>query len=198
MTARQQDILAFTQRFISDRKFPPTFREISDHFGITVRGAYDHIKALERKGVLRCDKNRSRSIEVMEGSDAHAEERQERIPLLGTVVAGIPIMSEENLEGYVSVPSGMLSSGTFFALKVRGESMINAGILDGDIAVIRQQPSAENGEIVVAMLDDAITLKRFYKEANRVRLQAENPAFPPMFISDVRIVGKLAHLIRSY
>jgi repressor LexA len=198
LTERQQDLYQFTLKYVEVHKFPPTFREISEHFGITVRGAYDHIKAIERKGWLRCDKNRSRTIEIVETTESDDRERVASVPLVGTVVAGSPIVSEENLEGYISVPSGMLSSGTYFALRVKGQSMINAGICEGDIALIRQQPTAENGEIVVAMIDDAVTLKRYFREANRVQLKAENPEFASIFVRDLRLLGKLAHIIRSY
>jgi len=203
LTKRQNDILMFIRSFLEDHKFPPTFREISEFFKISVRGSYDHIKALEKKGVLRCDPNRSRAIEIISHDDDQPNDLPESlvtpVPLLGTVVAGTPIMSEENLEGYIHVPRSMLHAGSnYFALKIKGESMINAGIHDGDLAVIRQQLVAENGDIVVAMVDEAVTLKRYYKQANRIQLKAENPAFAPIFVSELRILGKLSHLIRSY
>lgn len=202
LTPRQNDLLIYIRTFLAERKFPPTFREISDHFGMTVRGAYDHLKALERKGVLRWDKNRSRSLELLEDTRATVpspiEAQIVEIPILGTVVAGLPLASEENFDGMIPVPAIMVKNGSFFALRVKGSSMLNAGINDGDMAIIRQQSTANNGEIVVAMIDDAITLKRFYKEANRVQLKAENPEFPPIFTRDVSILGKLAHLMRSY
>ncbi len=197
LTKRQEEVLNYIKGFARDRHFPPTIREISENFGISVKGAYDHVKALEKKHYLRSGHNRSRTIEVI-GESVSDEEQTVEIPILGSVAAGVPLLSEENLEGTVRVPAAQLKSGTHFAMHVRGDSMQGVGIMDGDLAVIRQQQVANNGEIVVAMVDEAVTLKRFIKEKNRVRLQAENEAYPPIFTQNVRIVGKLAHLIRNY
>ncbi|HKJ85379.1 MAG TPA: transcriptional repressor LexA [Spirochaetia bacterium] len=197
ITGRQSEVLDCIKAFISEHHFPPTIREISESFSISVKGAYDHVKALEKKGFLRIDNNRSRTIEVV-GQDDDEDEQVREVPILGNVAAGLPLLAEENLEGTIRMPSEQLGSGSHFALHVRGDSMRNAGIMDGDLAVFRQQPVAENGDIVVAMVEEAVTLKRFFKEKNRVRLQAENPAYPPIFTQNVRVLGKLAHLIRSY
>jgi len=197
ITKRQSEILNYIKSFIADRKFPPTIREISDAFSISVKGAYDHVKALEKKRFIHLDNNRSRTIEVLEDDDAESDKVTD-VPVLGNVAAGVPLLAEENLEGSVKVPEEYLRSGTHFALNVRGDSMKDAGIMDGDIAVIRQQQTADNGDIVVAMVDEAVTLKRFYQEKNRVRLQAENDQYPPIFTQNVRILGRLAHLIRRY
>ena len=197
ITGRQSEVLDCIKAFISEHHFPPTIREISESFSISVKGAYDHVKALEKKGFLRIDNNRSRTIEVV-GQDDDEDEQVREVPILGNVAAGLPLLAEENLEGTIRMPSEQLGSGSHFALHVRGDSMRNAGIMDGDLAVFRQQPVAENGDIVVAMVEEAVTLKRFYREKNRVRLQAENPAYPPIFTQNVRVLGKLAHLIRSY
>jgi len=197
ITSRQSEVLDYIKAFIGEHHFPPTMREISEHFSISVKGAYDHVKALEKKGYLKIDNNRSRTIEVV-GYDEPVDEQVREIPILGNVAAGLPLLAEENLEGTVRLPTEHLGSGSHFALHVRGDSMRNAGIMDGDLAVFRQQPVAENGDIVVAMVEEAVTLKRFYREKNRVRLQAENPAYPPIFTQHVRVLGKLAHLIRSY
>jgi len=196
ITRRQSEVLDYIKAFIDSHHFPPTIREISDHFSISVKGAYDHVKALERKAFIRLDNNRSRTIEVLDGSGPG--DRLVEIPILGNVAAGLPLLAAENREGSVRMPSDQIGSGEHFALHVSGDSMKDAGIMDGDVAVIRQQPVADNGDIVVAMVDEAVTLKRFYKEKNRVRLQAENEAYPPIFTQNVKILGKLAHLIRSY
>jgi repressor LexA len=198
LTKRQDELLQFTRAFLSERKFPPTFREIADHFGMTVRGAYDHFKALERKGIVQWDKNRSRSLEIIHDSADEPAEQLSQIPILGTVVAGLPLLSAENLEGYLPFPAALLRGANHFALRVKGDSMINAGIHEGDLAIIRSQNTANNGDIVVAMIDDGITLKRFFLEANRVQLKAENPHYPAIYTRDVRILGKLAQLHRSY
>ncbi len=196
-TRRQTEVLDFLKSFLSGHKYPPTIREIAAHFGISVKGAYDHVKALEKKGLIACDNNRSRAIEIIE-TQSDSDDIQRQVPLLGHVAAGMPLFAEENNEGSLSLPASMVGSGDVFALRVEGESMIGAGIMDGDVAVFAHQPNAENGQIVVAMVDEAVTLKRFYKEKNRVRLQAENPAYPPLYTADVRILGRLVALVRSY
>ena len=196
-TSRQTEVLDFLKAFLSGHKYPPTIREIAAHFGISVKGAYDHVKALEKKGLIACDNNRSRAIEIIE-TQSDSDDIQRQVPLLGHVAAGMPLFAEENNEGSLSLPASMVGSGDVFALRVEGESMIGAGIMDGDVAVFAHQPNAENGQIVVAMVDEAVTLKRFYKEKNRVRLQAENPAYPPLYTADVRILGRLVALVRSY
>jgi repressor LexA len=196
ITARQSEVLSYIKTFIHDHKFPPTIREISDGFSISVKGAYDHVKALEKKQFIKLDNNRSRTIEVLgEESDS---DRTVDVPLLGSVAAGLPLLAEENLEGSVKLPQEYVRRGPHFALHVKGDSMRDAGIMDGDIAVFRHQQTADNGDIVVAMVDEAVTLKRFFKEKNRVRLQAENPDYPPIFTQNVRVLGRLAHLIRRY
>jgi repressor LexA len=197
ITKRQSEVLEYIKAFIDKHHFPPTIREISEHFDISVKGAYDHVKALERKAFIRIDTNRSRTIEVLDDARSSSD-RTVEIPILGNVAAGIPLLAEENREGSVRVPADLIHSGAHFALHVSGDSMKDAGIMDGDIAVFRQQPLANNGDIVVAMVDEAVTLKRFFREKNRVRLQAENTAYPPIFTQNVKVLGKLAHLIRSY
>lgn len=196
LTERQKEVLAFISSFSEDHSYPPTIREIAERFHISVKGAYDHVKALERKGTLRLAENRSRSIEVV--SRENHESRFSEVPLLGTVAAGRPILSEENLEGTIRIPSGMLRSRPGFALRVRGDSMRDAGILDGDLAVIEERPMAENGEIVVAMIDDAVTLKRYYRETGRIRLSSENPSYAPIYTQDARILGRLRGILRTY
>lgn len=197
LTQRQGEVLEYIKNYARDRHYPPTIREISEHLGVSIKGAYDHVKALEKKHYLRTGSNRSRTIEVI-GESASDEEQTVEVPILGSVAAGVPLLAEENLEGMVRIPVAQLKSGTHFAMHVRGDSMEGVGIMDGDLAIIRQQQVANNGDIVVAMVDEAVTLKRFIKEKNRVRLQAENDAYPPIFTQNVRVVGKLAHLMRSY
>ena len=196
-TKRQNEVLDFIKSYIDEHKYPPTIRETAAHFGISVKGAYDHVKALEKKGVISCDTNRSRAIEIVE-ADSSGEDKHVEFPLLGHVAAGMPLFAEENNEGTLSLPVSVVGSGNLFALRVEGDSMTGAGIMDGDIAVFRQQPVAENGQIVVAMVDEAVTLKRFYKEKNRIRLQAENPTYPPIYTVNTKILGRMVALIRSY
>ena len=200
LTRRQIEILNFVRDYSQENLCPPTIRECSSHFGITPRAVQCHFSALQKKGYLSQSEKRSRSVRVL--MDESGYERAPaviRIPILGTVAAGKPLLCEENLDGYLNVSEPFVGKDdTYFALKVRGNSMIDAGIFDGDIAVIRQQHTANNGEIVVAVLDEAITLKRFFKESCRIRLQPENPAFKPIYCQNVQIAGVLASLIRTY
>lgn len=200
ITDRQKEVLTYISEFTEENSFPPTVREISQHFGISLRAIQDHITALQKKGYLSESQKRSRSIKVL--SDIREKEAKifvGKVPLLGTVAAGKPLLSEENLDGYVNLTEPFVRPGKrYFALRVRGESMINAGILDGDLAVIEQANTASDGQIIVAVIDDAITLKRYYKEASRVRLQPENPSFQAIYCQDVRIVGILSNIVRTY
>lgn len=197
LTRRQMEMLDFLRRYIADHKYPPTIREISAHFSIAVKAAHDHIHALEKKGVIRCLNNRSRAIEIL--IDPETENRGIEVPLLGRVAAGRPLFSESNWEGTILVSRELATPGQHFAVHVRGDSMIEAGIMDGDIALIRHQPTAENGDIVVAMLDDeSFTLKKFYREEQRVRLEPCNKDYSIIWAKNVTILGKLRGLIRQY
>jgi len=198
LTRRQGEVLNFLETYISQNKYPPTIREISQNFEISVKGAYDHIKALEKKRFIRCGDGRSRAIEIIHSQEEASSPIFEYVPLLGRVAAGAPLLAEENFEGHIPVPSAFLSTGEHFALEVKGESMSKAGIMDGDSAIIRKQSTAENGEIIVALVDEAVTLKRYFKETNRIRLQPENDDYFPLYSQDVRIIGKLITIIRNY
>ena len=198
LTHRQQEVFDFISSYIHNHKFPPTIREVADQFGISVKGSYDHIKALERKEFIHCDLNKSRTITVVvEDDDSHPEVK--KIPLLGEVAAGKPLFAEENFDGDIELPSDYVKTGSqVFAVKVKGDSMKDAGILSGDIAVINHQETANNGEIVVAMVEDAVTLKKVYMEKNRIKLESENAAYPPIYTQSARILGKLTYIVRSY
>ena len=200
ITERQKEILNFISDYQAENSYPPTVREIGDHFGVSIRAVQDHITALQKKGFITQTQKKSRSIKVL------VDERQkdqgmfmEKVPLIGTIAAGKPLLCEENYEGYVTLTEPFIRPGKkYFALHVRGQSMINAGILEGDLAIIEQTSTATDGQIVVAVIDDAITLKRYFKEPSRIRLQPENPAFHPIYCQDVRIVGILTNLVRTY
>ncbi len=172
ITDRQKEVLTFISGFTEENGYPPTVREISEHFQISIRAVQDHIIALQKKGYLSQSQKRSRSIRVL--SDMRDKEQLpyvSKVPLLGTVAAGKPLLCEENIDGYVNLSEPFVRPGkNYFALRVRGLSMINAGILDGDLAVIEQAETAADGQIIVAVIDDAITLKRYYKETDRIRL----------------------------
>ena len=200
ITERQKEILNFISDYQAENSYPPTVREIGDHFGVSIRAVQDHITALQKKGFITQTQKKSRSIKVL------VDERQkdqgmfmEKVPLIGTIAAGKPLLCEENYESYVTLTEPFIRPGkNYFALHVRGQSMINAGILEGDLAIIEQTSTATDGQIVVAVIDDAITLKRYFKEPSRIRLQPENPAFHPIYCQDVRIVGILTNLVRTY
>ena len=201
LTNRQKEVLEFIARFTDENGYPPTVREIGDHFDISLRAVQDHIAACQKKGYLSQCQKRSRSIRVVKNEEGVSETKAftSRIPLLGTVAAGKPLLSEENVDGYVTIAEPFVRPGkTYFALRVRGSSMINAGILEGDLAIIEKADVASEGQIVVAVVDNAITLKRFYREENRIRLQPENPDFQPIYTNDAHLAGIMVGLVRTY
>lgn len=199
ITERQQEVLDFISSFTKDNNYPPTVREIGEHFSISLRAVQDHIAALQKKGYLSQTQKRARSLNVISGNNSEKQPFVSRVPLLGTVAAGKPLLSEENLDGFVNLAEPFVRPGkSYFALRVRGQSMIEAGILEGDLAVVEQAQTAVDGQIVVAVIDNAITLKRFYKEADRIRLQPENSAFQPIYSTEVTIVGILSNIVRTY
>ena len=192
----QQKILDFIKSEIEDKGYPPSVREICAAVGLrSTSTVHAHLNHLEAQGLIRRDPTKPRALEVLDGSQA----RGRSVPLVGRVTAGQPILAIENIEEYLTLPQSVLGQGKMFSLRVEGESMIDAGIMDGDIVVLRQQDTAENGEIVVAMTDeDEATLKRIYYEADRVRLQPENPTMAPIYVDSVTVLGKLVALIRQF
>jgi repressor LexA len=196
LTNRQSEVLSFIRSYLNKHKYPPTIREIAGNFSISVKGAYDHVKALEKKEKIRCNINRSRALELI-GPDTEEEEFI-TIPIIGNVAAGVPLFAEENREGTVKLPATSLKKGKHFALQVKGDSMQDAGIIDGDLAIFLHRNTADNGNIVVAMVNEAVTLKRFFKEKNRVKLKAENPVYPPIYTQNIQILGKLEYIFRQY
>lgn len=200
LTDRQKEVLEFIARFSEENGFPPTVREIGENFGISLRAVQDHIAACQKKGYLAQSQKKSRSFRVIKG-DTVQEPRVfvVKVPKLGTVAAGKPLLSEENIDGYVNIAEPFVKPGkTYFALNVRGASILNAGILEGDLAIIEQSEMAEEGQIVVAVVENAITLKRFYREQDRVRLPPENPDFQPIYSDNVKIAGIMVGLVRTY
>ena len=192
----QQKILDFIKAEIEDKGYPPSVREICAAVGLrSTSTVHAHLNHLEEQGLIRRDSTKPRALEVLDGSHA----RGRSVPLVGRVTAGQPILAVENIEDYLMLPQNMLGKDDLFCLRVQGESMIDIGILDGDIVVLREQDSAENGEIVVAMTeDDEATLKRIFYEDGRVRLQPENRAMEPIYADSVTVLGKLVALIRQF
>lgn len=201
ITQIQRDVLNYIAQFIDENSYPPTVREISEHFGKSIRAVQDNMTALQKKGYISLVQKKSRSIKILiDERKKDAGIFMEKVPLLGTIAAGRPLLCEENLDGYVTLTEPFIRPGkSYFALRVRGQSMINAGILEGDLAIVEQGSEVSDGQIVVAVIEDAITLKRYFKESGRIRLQPENPAFNPIYCtSDLRVVGTLANLVRTY
>lgn len=200
LTDKQFKILQYIEHYLASQGYPPTIREIGDQFSITAKGAYDHIKAIEKKGYIKCERNRSRAIEMLRnsgGGEPPSSANMSNIPLIGRVAAGMPVLAEENIEEYLAFPKTMVPQNGVFALRVAGDSMQDAGIYDGDIAVIQKQEIASDKDIVVALIEDEATLKTFYKEKNRIRLQPENENYKPIYATNPVILGKLVGLYRQ-
>lgn len=196
LSKRQTDILEHIKRVIREKGYPPSVREIGDAVGLmsssTVHG---HLQTLEEKGYIRRDPTKPRAIEILDSSYGD-EKRTVLVPIVGRVTAGQPILAHENIEDHFPLPTELVNSDTVFMLKVDGESMIDAGILDGDLILVRQQKVARNGEIVVAMVGDEATVKRYFKEKTLIRLQPENQFMEPIFSQDVTILGKVIGVFR--
>ena len=198
LTARQKAIYDFLVKSIREKGFAPSIVEIGKQFKIaSTNGVSDHLKALERKGYIR--RVGKRAIEVVNALGKAVLTATREVPVLGKVPAGKPFHSEENIEGLLSVPDDM-GSGKLFALQVKGDSMIGAGILDGDRVIIKQQGTAENGEIVCALINGEATLKRFFKKNGVVTLKAENEKYAPIIVSEgeFRIAGRIVGLLRKF
>ena len=190
----QMKILEFIKQEIQNKSYPPSVREICDAVGLkSTSTVHGHLTRLEKRGLIRRDSTKPRAMEVLDDPLA----RGRSVPLVGKVTAGVPILAQENIEEHIILPQDMVEGEDIFALCVEGESMINAGILDGDYVVVRKQPNAENGEIVVAMIEDEATVKRIYFEKNRVRLQPENPYMEPIYAEEVTVIGKVIALFRQ-
>ncbi|MBE5768136.1 MAG: transcriptional repressor LexA [Clostridiales bacterium] len=192
----QQRILDFIKSEIQQKGYPPSVREIAQAVGLkSTSTVHGHLQRLEKRGLLHRDAMKPRAMEVT-GDPNFTRNNSTAVPVLGRVTAGTPILAEENLEDYVAIPDIMLGDGEHFILLVKGDSMIEAGILDGDYIVVKKQQEARNGEIVVAMIDDSATVKRFYKENGRFRLQPENSSMEPIYTKEVTILGKVISLYR--
>lgn len=199
LTDRQAKILDFLADTLRRRGYPPSVREIGSAVGLSSSSTvHAHLDKLEQKGYIRRDPTRSRAIEIVDKAlDARPSKEMLNVPLVGRVTAGQPILATENIDDYFPVPLDFLGPGEFFMLDVRGDSMIGAGILDGDRVIVRKQDTAQDGEIVVALVgDEEATVKRLYRERDHVRLQPENPHMDPIVAVDVRILGKVVGLVR--
>lgn len=192
----QQRILDFIKSEIQSKGYPPSVREIANAVGLkSTSTVHGHLQRLEKRGLLHRDAMKPRAMEVV-GDPNFVRNNSTAVPVIGRVTAGLPILAEENLDEYVALPEVMLGEGEHFILLVRGDSMIDAGILNGDYIVVRRTSEAMNGEIVVAMIDDSATVKRFFKEDGRFRLQPENATMAPIYTDEVTILGKVVSLYR--
>lgn len=202
LTERQKDVASFISDFIKQNNYAPSVRDVAVHFKFSVKAAHDHLKALEAKQVIKTTGGISRSIEVI-GQEFFPREEMIQVPLIGSIAAGKPLMSEENTEYMLNLPATMLRNtrNTYFALKVKGESMIEEGIYDGDIAIIKKCEVAETGEIIAATVGEdevGITLKGYYPTNGYIELRPANASMGPIITRSCKIHGKLHLLIRTY
>ena len=204
LTGRQQEIWDFLVEYVDRYGYPPTVREIGSAVGLASPSTvHAHLANLERAGLLRRDPTKPRALELFGHSrETPAAADVHRLPLVGEIAAGGPLLADQNIEDYVAVPVPLAGGGEEFLLRVKGDSMVNAGILDGDFVVVRRQQDARNGEIVAALAGDdesadEATVKRFFREDGRVRLQPENDALEPIYAPHVQILGKVVGVFRS-
>lgn len=195
----QKKILTFIKDELRSKGYPPSVREICDAIGLkSTSTVHGHLARLEKKGFIRRDASKPRAIEILDEDEYFRKREMVNIPMVGRVTAGLPILAVENIDGTFPVPYDYIQqSGNLFMLTIQGESMINAGILDGDNIIVKQQPDAVNGDIVVALLGEEATIKRFYKEKDHFRLQPENSYMQPIYIDELQILGKVVGLFRK-
>lgn len=197
ITAKQQEILEYIKETILKKGYPPAVREICEAVHLkSTSSVHSHLETLERNGYIRRDPTKPRAIEILDDMFGLTRREMVQVPLIGTVAAGQPILAEENIEDYFPIPADILPNAQTFMLRVKGESMINVGIFDGDRVIVEQTSTARNGEIVVALVEDSATVKRFYKEDDHYRLQPENDTMEPIIVPEVEVLGKVIGLFR--
>lgn len=200
LTKQQSRILEFIRSEVNSKGYPPSVREICQAVGLkSTSTVHGHLRRLEKKGYIRRDSTKPRAIELLDSSSDIISDKKEiaHIPVIGKVTAGEPILAVENIEETFPISVDFIESGTYFMLKIEGESMIEAGILDNDFVLVKQQPIAENGEIVVALLDDYATVKRFFREEKHIRLQPENSFMDPIIVDDAKVLGIVKGVFRK-
>jgi repressor LexA len=197
LTNRQRKVLDFITNYLRDTGYPPTIREIAGEFRISSKGAYDHLLAIEKKGYIRRDSAKPRAIELMDFVPGRAYGPVIEIPVVGRVAAGEPLLASQNIERTITLSNDLIRTEEPFALRIKGESMMGAGILEGDYVIVKQQQDADQGDIVVALIGDEATVKRFYRAGDHIRLQPENPTMKPIIVKDVTILGKVVGLFRE-
>lgn len=202
LTERQREILEYIKKEVDQKGYPPSVREIGEAVGLSSSSSvHAQLEKLEVLGYLRRDPTKPRAIEVLGTMYGREEFRLKdlvNVPVVGMVTAGEPILAEQNVQDYFPLPRDFTNSAEVFMLRVRGDSMVNAGIYDGDMVVVNQDTSAYNGDIVVALLGEEATVKRFFKEQQHIRLQPENEKYEPIITTEVQILGKVVGLVRKF
>ena len=197
ITDKQREILEYIKEMILKKGYPPAVREICEAVHLkSTSSVHSHLESLEKNGYIRRDPTKPRTIEILDDDFALTRREVVNVPVIGTVAAGTPILAEQNIEDYLPIPAEMLPNKEVFMLKVKGNSMIEAGIYNGDKVIVAKQPDAENGDKVVALVDDSATVKTFYKENGHFRLQPENSSMDPIILDHVDILGKVIGLFR--
>ena len=197
ITPKQREILEYIKQEILNRGYPPTVRELCDAVHLkSTSSIHSHLESLEKNGYIRRDPSKPRAIEIVDDSFNLTRREMVNVPIIGSIAAGQPLLAIQNIENYFPIPAEYMPNQDTFMLRVKGESMINAGIFHGDRVIVEQTNTAENGEIVVALVDDSATVKRFYKENGHYRLQPENDTMEPIIVDHVQILGKVIGLFR--
>ncbi len=197
ISAKQREILEYIKKEILNKGYPPAVREICEAVDLkSTSSVHSHLETLEKNGYIRRDPTKPRAIEIMDDNFNLTRREVVNVPIVGRVAAGQPILAEENVESYFPIPAEFMPNKQTFMLKVKGESMINIGIFDGDHVLVQQQPDAANGDIVVALIDDSATVKTFYKEDDHYRLQPENDTMDPIIVEECSILGKVFGVFR--
>ena len=196
---KQREILEFMKNEILNKGYPPTVRDICEAVNLkSTSSVHSHLETLEKNGYIHRDPTKPRAIEIIDDNFNLTRREVVNVPLIGQVAAGEPILAEENIENYFPVPAEFMPNEQSFMLKVKGESMINVGIFDGDSILVKEQNTARNGDIVVALIDDSSTVKTFYKEDGHIRLQPENDSMDPIIVEDCTILGKVFGVFRFF
>ena len=197
ISSKQKEILEYIKSQILERGFPPAVRDICEAVHLkSTSSVHSHLETLEKNGYIRRDTTKPRAIEILDDSFNFMRREMVNVPIVGRVAAGEPILAEQNIEEYFPIPTEFMPNKQTFMLKVRGESMINAGILDGDLVLVEEQKTARNGEMIVALIEDGATVKTFYKEEGVIRLQPENDTMDPIIVPDCQILGKVIGVFR--
>lgn len=199
ISKKQQEILEYIKSEILNRGFPPAVREICEAVNLkSTSSVHAHLEALEKNGYIRRDATKPRAIEIIDDNFNLVRREVVNVPIVGTVAAGVPLLAVENVENYFPIPAEYMPNQDTFMLKVKGDSMVNAGILNGDCVLVQKQSTASNGDMVVALVDDSATVKTFYKEDGYYRLQPENDYMEPIIVNDVMILGKVFGVFRFF